>query len=127
MFQPSRGIVISLAMIGFHLFGHQVANGLGDRLGVGHDGCFQRRAVRSGGERAVEPANRGVEIVESQVGEPGGDLGPETKRCECLVDDQQPSGLGDRLADRVEVERGDGPRVDELDRDALGPRVARRP
>ena len=50
---------------------------------------------------------------------PGGDLGAEAERREGLVDDQQPSGLGDRLEDRVEIERGDRPRVDQLDRDAL--------
>ena len=54
------------------------------------------------------------------VGQAGGDLGAEAEGREGLVDDQQPAGLGDRLEDGVEIERGDCPRIDELDRDVLG-------
>ena len=42
---------------------------------------------------AVEPADRGVEVVEAGVRHPGRDLGADAERREGLVDDQQPPGL----------------------------------
>ena len=48
--------------------------------GVGNDGGFERGAVGRGRQGAVEPADRRVEIVETLVGEPGGDLGAEAAR-----------------------------------------------
>ncbi len=88
-------------------------------LGRGDDGGFQGRTVRRRREGTVEPADRRIEIVESLVGQLRGDLGADAERGERLVDDQQPAGLGDRAADRLDVERGDRARIDQLDRDAF--------
>ena len=120
MFHPSRGIVTSLAMGSAFTYSAirsrmawAMVSGLGTTAasraglyGVGVKAPLSRRIGR-------------VEIVETLVGQPGGDLGADAERCERLVDDQQPAGLGDRLADRVEIERGDRPRIDQLDRDAF--------
>ena len=75
---------------------------------------------------AVEPADRRVEIVEAAVGDLGGDLRADPERTERLVDDQEPARFGDRFADRLDVERGDRPRVDQLDGDSLGGQRPRR-
>ena len=118
MFQPSRGIVTSLAMTSF--FHHSAMRSriaCAMESGVGHDGGFQAWAIGGRREGAVEPADRRVEIVETMVGQLGGDLGTDAARGERLVDDQQPAGLGDRATDRLDVERSDGPRIDQLDRD----------
>ena len=86
---------------------------------VGDDGRLQRGAVRRRRVHPVEPADRRVEVVEAGVRHPGRDLGTHAERREVLVDDQQSPGLADRFVDRLEVQRRDRARVDQLDRDPL--------
>ncbi len=74
---------------------------------------------------AVEPPDRRVQIVESAIGDLSGDLGADPERPEGLVDDQETARFGHRLADRFDVERGDRPRVDQLDGDPLGRQLLR--
>src|SRR5262245_53125690 len=59
MFQPSRGMVIAVAMERSSL-PDEVADGAGDPLRVGDDGRLQRGAVRRRGLDPVEPPDRCV-------------------------------------------------------------------
>src|SRR5262249_6104361 len=118
MFQPSRGMVIATAMASGSL-PDQLADGAGDRLRIGDDGCLERGTVRSRGVHAIEPPDRGVEIVEPDVRHPGRDLGTDAHRREVFVDDHQPPGLADRFVDGLEIQGCDGARVDQLERDSL--------
>ena len=90
-------------------------------VGVGNDGRFQRRAVRRRREGAVEPADRRVEIVEAAVGQIWAAISaPMPKGAKASSTISSRPVLATDWQDRVDIERGDGARVDELDRDALG-------
>ena len=99
--------------------GDQVADRLRDLVDRRNNSGFERRAIRRGGMSTVEPAYRCVEVVKAPVRELGRDLGADAERRERFVHDEQPSRLGDRLRDRRDIERRDGPRVDQLNRNTL--------
>src|SRR5579883_1868781 len=100
MFQPSRGMVMAMAMASRSL-ADQVADGAGDRVRIGDDGGLERGAVRGRGVHAVESPDRGIEIVEPEIRHPGRDLGTDAQRREVFVDHQQPAGLANRFVDRL--------------------------
>src|SRR6266852_7713961 len=63
--QPRRGTVISIGMAR-GLLVHQLPEGGRDSPDVGNHGRFEGRAVGCGSERAMEAADRSVEIVEAR-------------------------------------------------------------
>src|SRR6185503_4954013 len=74
----------------------------------------------------VEPHRRFLEEAEALVGEDGGHLGRHAGGRKAFVGDHQPSGLADRLADRVRIEWRERPEVDDLGVDARGRELRRR-
>src|SRR5690349_19420740 len=62
--QPKRGTVISIGMAR-GLLVHQLPNGVRDGRGVGDHRRFEGRTVGRGSERAMEPADRSIEIVKA--------------------------------------------------------------
>ena len=66
-----------------------------DVLYLWDDGIFQGWTVRDWCVGAVEAFDRGVEFVESFVDNLSSDLGAQSKPCKGLLDNEQPSSLGD--------------------------------
>src|SRR5262245_281036 len=76
MFQPRRGIVIAMAMALASLR-YELSDGADDAVLVGHDGRFERRAVRGRRVESAYAPDGCVEVVEPHVGHPRGDLGAD--------------------------------------------------
>ncbi len=87
---------------------------------------LQRRTERHRHGRKVEPLRRLLEEAEALVGEDAGHLRRHAGGRITFVRDHQPSGLADRLADRVRIERRERPQVDDLGIDALDRELGRR-
>src|SRR5262249_47296736 len=118
MFQPSRGTVIGFAMVLFSLR-DQIANRLGNRLGIRNDGALQRGTVGRGHVDTIEAPNRRVEVVEANVADLSGDFRADAIPRERFVHDEQPSCLANGSGNRCDVERRHGPRIDQLHRNAF--------
>ena len=96
MFQPRRGTVIGIAMFDTHSATRsRIACTIASTSGT--TAALQRRAVRRRRVQPVQPADRGVEVVEAAVRDLGRDLRADAERGERLVHDQQPAGLRHRL------------------------------
>src|SRR5689334_12922062 len=80
---------------------------------------FQGWAVRRRTESAVDPADRRVEIIEAGIGYTRGDLRSEAAGRKRLIDDEEPAGLLYGGKDGFRIQRRDGARIDDFDRDAF--------
>ncbi len=90
-----------------------------DGCGGRNDGGLQSRAIRRRSKRAVKPADRRIQIVKPAIRQLSGDLGANAVGGERLVDNQEPAGLGDGPANRLDIERCHRPRIDQLNRDSF--------
>src|SRR5215472_12427199 len=61
---------------------------------------------RIGGGEPADPQDRGLQVVEALLSDPGGDLRAEPGGDRGLVHDHAPAGLTDRCDHRAYVERG---------------------
>src|SRR5438445_2405862 len=126
---PSSIVSESLGMVTSaieRLPAHHLARQLLDVLARGDGRLLEGQAVRHGHLRAAQAANRGVEVVEGTLLDPGGDLGGHPVRCPALLDDQAPARAPDRLDDRRPVDRTDRAKVDDLGVDVLFLELLRR-
>ena len=89
-------------------------------LAPGQVRVLERWAERDRCERRADAPDRRVELVERGCLHLRGDLGAEAAVHDRLVRDDEPVRPGDRLDDRLEVERNERARVDHLDLDPLG-------
>src|SRR5580704_3668144 len=117
---PTSGSLNSLssAMIAFHPSKSSVTEravyGVQDPVQIGQVVILEP-GRRVGGGEAADAQHRRLEMIEAQLGDPGGDLGPEARVHRCLVRDDAAAGLAHRGADRVLIERGERAQVDDLD------------
>src|SRR5665213_3699950 len=98
MVQPRRGTVIGIAIL---LLLEQIANGLRDGLRIGNDGGFERRTIRRRRMRAIETADRRVQIVENPVADLRRDFGADAAWREAFVDDEQSTRFRDGSRDSL--------------------------
>src|SRR5690606_27906912 len=74
---------------------------------------------RDVGVVAGDALDRGDQVEHALLGQARGDLGAEARGLRGLVHDHATAGLGHRLGDGVEVQRGQGGDVDDLGADAV--------
>src|ERR1043166_3243845 len=116
MDQPRRGTMISM---GINLFLHERTDGVRDVVHLRYHGFLQRGTVRSGSERAVEPADRRVQFIEAGGSNPGGDFRADPARCKSFVHDQEATGFGYGTKNGLSIEWRNRTGIDEFDGDAF--------
>src|ERR1043166_4403515 len=99
--------------------GRAVAHGLDDALNVGEREPFEVLGVGHRRVRAGDAADGGVQIVEGALHDLRADLGGDAAEGVRLFGDDDAVRLLHRVDDGLDVERADGARVNDLDRDAL--------
>src|SRR5690606_24189572 len=90
------------------------ALGRGDDLVHAREVLHLQAEQRDVGVVAGDALDRGDQVVHALLGQARGDLGAEAGGLRGLVHDHAAAGLGHRLGDGVEVQRGEGGDVDDL-------------
>src|SRR6267378_3202182 len=92
-----------------------VPNSSNDVVGVGYADRFERWAERHRYGRRTDSSNRRAQPIERELGDPCRDLSTGAEGHNGFVDDHRATGPGDRLDDRLDVERDERPDIDDLD------------
>ena len=92
-----------------------------DLLAAGTVGVLQRRAHRHRRERRADPLDRRLEVVEGCGLQLRGELGAEAAGADGLVGDDRAAGALQRRGDRLEIERHQRPRVEDVGLDRPPP------
>src|SRR6266511_2675894 len=115
---PSLGMRTSVIIGGLPL--QRGLDRRGDALRGGDVEVLEHGRERHRRVRRGDQLRRRVQVVERLGGGQGGDVGRHRAARVVLVDHHDPAGLAHRGKDRLVVERGQGPRVDDLHLDAAG-------
>src|SRR5574341_1150491 len=99
----------------------------GDLVGVGQIRLFQHRAEWEGRVRSCHAEDRGIQVAECLLGQPGRDIAPYPTRLRRLVNHHRAPGFLHRGEDRRHIERLKRAEVHHLEIDPLWHQLFRGP